>query len=408
VPELNEWGVFALGTLAVLVAAVIGVAIVVIPLRLIARRRGWDPSLLGRMRRPFRVLVLLVALSVAVRLWLPSDFADWRAQILHALAILMIGAGAWLLSGIVGVLFARVLASYRTDVSDNRVARRVHTQVSILRRVIYVVIAILAVGAILLTFPEVQTVGASLLASAGVLSVVAGIAAQGTLANVFAGLQLAFSDAIRVDDVVIADGEWGRIEEITLTYVVVHIWDDRRLVLPSTYFTTTPFQNWTRRGSELLGSIELDLDWTVSPGEMREHLAAVLQADPLWDRRSSSLQITDATGGHVRVRIVVTASSAGALWDLRCNVREAMVEWLHEKHQEALPRTRVSMIEQGAAPRPRADRGAPHEGVFSGSADAERRGQSFTQSTPIQRPADTKPIPTDLPRQGESTSDRSR
>ncbi len=409
VPELNEWGEFALGTAAALVVAVVAVAIVAIPIRLVARRRGWEPKLLGRMRRPFRALVLLGALAIVVVLWLPTDLADWRGGILHVLAVALIAAGAWLLAGIVGVLFARVLAGYRTDVADNRVARRVHTQVGILRRVIYVVIGILAIGAILLTFPEVQAVGASLLASAGVLSVVAGIAAQGTLANVFAGLQLAFSDAIRVDDVVIADGEWGRIEEITLTYVVVHVWDDRRLVLPSTYFTSTPFQNWTRRGSELLGSVELDLDWTVSPSKMREHLAEVLDADPLWDRRSSVLQITDATGGLVRVRILVTAQNAGALWDLRCNVREAMVEWLHDTHQDALPRTRVSMIDPAARTRRRATT-EPHEGVFSGSEGAERRGQSFTQSVPIQRPADTGAVavaPELLP-EGESPRDQAR
>lgn len=389
-PELTGWGMFALGIAGVLVTAIVVVALVALPIRFVARRRGWDPKLLGRMRRPFRVLVMLVALTVAVSLWLPADVADWRGGILHALAITMIAAGAWFLAGVVGVLFARVLDRYRTDVADNRVARRVHTQVLILRRVTTVVIAILAIGAILLTFPEVQAVGASVLASAGVLSVVAGIAAQSTLANVFAGLQLAFSDAIRVDDVVIAEGEWGRIEEITLTYIVVHIWDDRRLVLPSTYFTTTPFQNWTRRGSELLGSVELDLDWTVSPAEMREHLAEVLEKDALWDRRASVLQITDATGGYVRVRILVTAQNAGALWDLRCNVREAMVEWLHEKHQEALPRTRVSMIEPPAKAR-RRPAATPHEGVFSGSEDAERRQQSFTQSVPVQKPADPPP-----------------
>lgn len=399
-PELTEWGAFALGTAAILLAGVIVVAVVVIPLRIIARRRGWDPKLLGRMRRPFRALVLLAAAAVTVGLWLPSDLSTWRGGILHGLAIAMIIAGAWLLAGVIGVLFERVRSKYRVDVADNRVARRVHTQVGILRRVTVVVIGILAIGAILLTFPEVQAVGASVLASAGVLSVVAGIAAQGTLANVFAGLQLAFSDALRVDDIVIAEGEWGRIEEITLTYVVVHIWDDRRLVLPSTHFTSTPFENWTRSGSELLGSVELDLDWTVSPDELRAQLSRVLDADPLWDRRSSALQITDATGGLVRVRIVVTAQNAGALWDLRCNVREAMIEWLHEKRPEALPRTRVSMIEQPARSRRRAP-SSPHEGVFSGSADAERRQQSFTQSVPVQKQDD-------LPPEGESPRETAR
>lgn len=389
-PELTGWSAFALGTAAALIAAVVVVAIVALPVRLVARRRAWDSALVGRIRRPFRTLVLLGALSLSVRLWWPSAVEEWRSGILHGLGIAMILAGAWLLAGIVGVLFERVRSGYRIDVADNRVARRVHTQVAILRRVAAVVIGVLAVGAILLTFPGVQAVGASVLASAGVLSVVAGIAAQSTLSNVFAGLQLAFSDAIRVDDVVIAEGEWGRIEEITLTYVVVHIWDDRRLVLPSTYFTSTPFQNWTRRGSELLGSVELDLDWTVSPAEMRGRLAEVLDADPLWDRRSSVLQITDATGGGIRVRILVTAQNAGALWDLRCNVREAMVEWLHEQHEHALPRTRVTMADHVVRARRSPTAGDRHEGVFSGSRDGEERARSFTQSLPVQRPADAE------------------
>jgi len=409
---LSSWGPwpsFLVALAAALMLAVLLVAIVTLPLRLAARRGGWDPSTLGRLRRPFRALVLVGALTATAALFLPPELESWRGRILHGLGIAALLAGGWLLAGIVGFLLARTLRRYPTDVADNRVARRVHTQVAILRRVILAVIVVVTAGAVLLTFPGVSTIGASLLASAGVLSVVAGIAAQSALANVFAGLQLAFSDAIRVDDVVIVEGEFGRIEEITLTYIVVHVWDDRRIVLPSTYFTTTPFQNWTRRGSELLGSVELDLDWTASPSEMREHLKAVLEEDPLWDRRASVLQITDATGGAVRVRILVTAQNAGALWDLRCNVREAMVEWVHEKHQDALPRTRVTMLEPTARTRRAKKTAEPHEGVFSGSEDAERRQQTYTQSTPIQRPVDSAgPSTAELRPEGDPRRDRGR
>jgi small-conductance mechanosensitive channel len=388
-PEwLSDWGAWPLFLVALAIAlifAVVAVALVTLPLRFTARRAGWDPAVLGRLRRPFRGLVLVGALAAATALFLPPDLEPWRAGILHGLGIAAIVAGGWLLAGIVGFFLARTLRRYPTDVADNRIARRVHTQIAILRRVILAVIVVVTAGAVLLTFPGVSAIGASLLASAGVLSVVAGIAAQSTLANVFAGLQLAFSDAIRVDDVVIVEGDFGRIEEITLTYIVVHVWDDRRLVLPSTYFTTTPFENWTRRGSELLGSVELDLDWMVEPAEMRHHLQAVLEEDPLWDRRTSVLQITDATGGPIRVRILVSAQNAGALWDLRCNVREAMVEWLHDEHPDALPRTRVAMLEPPTRTRRARKQTAPHEGVFSGSADAERRQQTYTQSTPVQR-----------------------
>jgi small-conductance mechanosensitive channel len=251
-----------------------------------------------------------------------------------------------------------------------------------------VVIAIVALGSILLTFPGAQAVGTSLLASAGLASVVAGLAAQSTLANVFAGMQLAFSDAIRVDDVVIADGEWGRIEEITLTYVVVSIWDQRRLVLPSTYFTTTPFQNWTRKGSELLGSVELDLDWRVRPSELRKQLTAVLEATDLWDKRTANVQVTDTTNGYVRVRLLMSAANAGDLWDLRCHVREEIVEWIQSKSFTAVPRSRVLMIDKDAAQKSVPKDTDKDRGLFTGTPEAEARGKEFTGAIPVQRNED--------------------
>jgi small-conductance mechanosensitive channel len=376
----GPWPVFAATLAVALVAAVIFVALVTLPLRFAARRGEWDPSLLGRLRRPFRVLVLIGALAAVAATSLPPAIAAAQAGILHALGILAILATGWLLAGVVGFFFARTLHRFPTEVADNRVARRVHTQIAILRRVTVAVIVVVTAGAVLLTFPGVSGIGASLLASAGVLSVVAGIAAQSTLGNVVAGIQLAFSDAIRVDDVVVVEGEWGRIQEITLTYIVVHIWDDRRLVLPSTYFTTTPFENWTRRGSEILGTIELDVDWQLPVDAMREHLAALLADEPLWDQRASSLQVTGATGDRVRVRIVVTAQDAPALWDLRCNVREEMVAWVRDRQPDALPRTRVVMVEPGTTRGAKSRASKGHEGMFSGSPEAEQRASAFTGS----------------------------
>lgn len=390
----GPWPVFAATLAVALVIAVVFVALVTLPLRFTARRGGWDPALLGRLRRPFRALVLVAALAAVAATALPPDIEGWRDGILHVLGILAIVATGWLLAGVVGFFFARTLHRFPTGVADNRVARRVHTQVAILRRVTVAVIVIVTLGAVLLTFPGVSGIGASLLASAGVLSVVAGIAAQSTLGNVVAGIQLAFSDAIRVDDVVVVEGEWGRIQEITLTYVVVHIWDDRRLVLPSTYFTTTPFENWTRRGSEIIGTVELDVDWQVPVDAMREHLAAVLADEPLWDERASSLQVTDATGDRVRVRIVVTAQDAPALWDLRCNVREEMVEWVRDRQPDSLPRTRVVMVEPVAtgAQKERAPKG--HEGMFSGSPEAEQRANAFTGAITLPPEGDSSADPT--------------
>ena len=219
------------------------------------------------------------------------------------------------------------------------------------------------------------------------MSIVAGLAAQSTLANVFAGIQLAFSDAIRVDDVVIVEKEWGRIEEITLTYVVVHIWDDRRLVLPSTHFTNTPFENWTRHSSELLGSVEFDLDWQASPSQMRDRLDLILAETPLWDGRTGVLQVTDAVGGFVRIRVLVSAIDAPSLFDLRCHVREQLVQWLHETDVAALPRTRIQSMEN--PPRARAS-SVPvttgQIGLFTGTPEAEERASHFTGTVPVVDP----------------------
>ncbi len=303
-----------------------------------ARRSEVVADLSQRARRPLRLVLVVVAARAALAL--STQPADWRTAVLHVLLIAFIGALAWLLGSLAFVLEDAALARYRVDVADNRHARRVRTQVQVLRRITVAVLALCAIAAVLLTFPSARAVGASVFASAGLLSIVAGLAAQSSLANVFAGLQLAFTDAIRVDDVVIVEDEWGRIEEITLTYVVVHVWDDRRLILPSTYFTTTPFENWTRRASQLLGTVELDLDWDVPVDAMRARLVELLAQTPLWDQRVGILQVTEATGGLVRVRVLASAADAPTLFDLRCFLREGLVSWLQASAREALPRTR--------------------------------------------------------------------
>jgi small-conductance mechanosensitive channel len=349
-----------------------------------ARKREWAKALGGKVRHPFRLFLVLITAWICIQTTtLPTK--EWREPVNHVFLILAIGVGAWLVGALVSFALGAAMNRYRIDVPDNRVARRMQTQLSIVRRLAFAAIVIISLGSILLTFDGVQALGASLLASAGLVSIVAGLAAQSTLANVFAGVQLAFSDAIRVDDVVIVETEWGKIEEITLTYVVVHIWDDRRLVLPSTYFTTTPFQNWTRRSSELLGSVEFDLDWRVSPSEMRTKLDEILAATPLWDQRAHVLQVTDAVGGFVRIRVLVTAVDAPTLFDLRCLIREQMVEWLHSKDVNALPITRVQMVEEQVKAKRKPESTATDQvGLFTGSPEAEQRATTFTSSIPVQ------------------------
>jgi len=383
--DWHSWMGIAAAQLIALAAVVVVAGVTKLIVLAATKRREWPRALTTKARHPYRLLLAVVASWIAVQVTAPGY--PW---VNHAYLIALIATGAWFFGAIVGFAIGLGMGRYRIDVPDNRVARRIQTQLAIVRRLAYAVIVILAVGSILLTFDGVQAVGASVLASAGLVSIVAGLAAQSTLANVFAGVQLAFSDAIRVDDVVIAEGEWGRIEEITLTYVVVHIWDDRRMVLPSTYFTSTPFENWTRSSSELLGSVEIDLDWRVSPALMRVELEKILARTSNWDGRASVLQVTDATGGFVRVRILVTAVDAPTLFDLRCFVREEMVEWLHGQDPAALPRTRVQMVD--AEPRSKAKPAAKAHtdqiGLFTGSAEAEERATLLTTSIPVIRPHD--------------------
>lgn len=301
-------------------------------------RRADLPSLLALDRYCRRAWVVTVA---AIALLITAHGLDLSAGWLRATAILLIGAASWLLVQLLLVGEQIVLGRLRVDVEDNRRVRRARTQVTLLRRVVAAAVILLGLAASLMTFPELRTFGASLLASAGLAGIVAGLAAQTTLANIFAGLQLAFTDAVRIDDVVVVEEEWGWIEEITLTYVVLHIWDERRLVLPTSYFTTTPFQNWTRTQARVLGAVVLYLDYATPLAPLREHAEAVISASPRWDRRDWVLQVTDTTESTMVVRILASAVDAPTAWDLRCEIREALLTYLQENHPEALPVQRV-------------------------------------------------------------------
>jgi small-conductance mechanosensitive channel len=273
--------------------------------------------------------------------------AGWR----HALTLALIGTGAWLFAGVLHAAERVAMARLRIDDPDNLRARRAQTQLTLVRRFTTAIIAILALGAMLMTFPEARAAGTSLLASAGVIGAIAALAAQSLLGNVFAGLQMAFSDAVRLDDVVIVEDQWGRIEEITLTYLVVHLWDDRRLVMPTSYFMSKPYENWTRTGAALLGVVELDVDWHTDLDAMRAEFDSILRRTELWDGRDNALQVTDATNALVRVRALVSAKDAGTLWDLRCHVRERLVNWIRVHEPDSLPRLRVDTTRTGLRPR---------------------------------------------------------
>lgn len=264
----------------------------------------------------------------------------------HAMTILMIGTLTAL--GISLVFAATDMILERLEVHNgdaDRRARRFQTQVRLLRRVATSVIVILAVAAILLTFEGVRALGAGLLASAGVIGIVAGVAAQSTLGNLFAGLQLAFSDALRLGDVVVVEGEWGRVEELSLVNVTIKIWDERRLVVPVVNFTTTSFENWTKSGTNITAKVQLPLDWEVPIGELREEAGRLITASKFWDGRSWSCQVVDITEtGEVMVRVVASASDTGNQWNIACEIREHLVTWLVENYPQSLPRKRTEFV----------------------------------------------------------------
>lgn len=324
-----------------MVLALVAVAIVHAAVVRASRRSLIAAELAAHSHRPFQVFAALFAGRTALQ-FSPVDF-DGRHGLLHLWGIAVILAGAWLVASVLLALEDVTEDRYSFDVPDNRYARRIRTQVVVMRRITIACIVVVTLGFLLMTFPEVRAIGASLLASAGVIGIVAALAAQSLLSNVIAGLQLAFSDAIRLDDVVVVENEWAKVEEITLSHVVLQIWDDRRLILPTSYFTTQPYQNWTRTKAEVLGTVEFDVDWTIDVAGVRRELEATVQAYPKWDNRVCQLDVIGAVDGVVRLRALLSAGDAGSLWDLRCAVREHMVAWIRDEQPGALPRRRMEL-----------------------------------------------------------------
>jgi small-conductance mechanosensitive channel len=375
----------AWGAGAVVAAYVAGVVLTWV-LRRLGRHSGVLRDVAELTRMPVRATLMVFAATVAVRR--TSGGADpWRVWVDHTLLILLIAAMTWAAVALVEVAERRTIARYgggEDEISDaDRLWRRIRTQVTVLRRLATAIVVILGIAAILMTFPSFSNIGTTLFASAGVLSVVAGLAAQTSLGAVFAGMQIAFSGAIRVGDVVeLEQGQWwGRIEEITLTYVVARLADERRLVLPCKYFTTEPFENWTRNATEIMGTVEFDVDFSVPFDEMRAELDRLLSTSEQWDGRRGVLQVTDAVGGVVRVRMMVSAPNAGALFDLRCAVREGMVRWVHRKGG-VVPTQRIEPAVAATEPeRRRHDVATPRvaPGLFTGSPEAEERARAFDE-----------------------------
>lgn len=292
-----------------------------------------------KFRTPVIVLLISIALSVIISS-IEAEF-DFFKHLNHFINIVIIFSITWLLIKVIGLGRALVLKSYDSGEKDNLKARKVHTQFKIIERILVAIVIIISISVALMTFEGIRKIGAGLFASAGVAGIILGLSAQKLLGNVLAGFQLALAQPIRLDDVVIVEGEWGRIEEITLTYVVVSIWDKRRLIVPTTYFIEKPFQNWTRESAEILGTVFIYTDYTVPFDKLRKELTRILKADKNWDGKVDVLQVTNATEKTVEIRALMSAVDSSTAWDLRVHVREKLIEYLQKNHPECLPRTRV-------------------------------------------------------------------
>jgi small-conductance mechanosensitive channel len=343
VENWQQWLVF-FGSLLVAVGVALVVHYVLVRVASSMARRTAskvDELLIQHLRRPVRWLLIVFAVYLALDAFqLPGGLDSFVRQVL---GIVLIALVAWLLIRLTAALSEIVLLRFQIDTRDNLRARGAYTQINVLRRLVIVVILVIGLASILMTFPRVRQLGATILASAGIAGIVLGLAAQKTLGNLIAGLQIAFTQPLRIDDVVIVEGEWGRIEEITLTYVVVKIWDLRRLIVPITYFIEKPFQNWTRTSSDILGTILLYVDYTVPVEAVRTELQRILESTPLWDRKLGLLQVTNVSERTVELRVLVSAPDSGTGWDLRCLVREQLIAFVQEHCPHALPRLRTEL-----------------------------------------------------------------
>lgn len=307
--------------------------------RLVHRKgTGTQSILTGRAKKSSRIIFPLLALVLAIPLApLPADV---KSMLQHAVGLGVIASVGWAIIILMELAGNMILARYSTAEADNLTARRIRTQTQVLQRIFSLMVGVVTASVMLMTFPAVRHVGVSLLASAGLAGLIVGMAARSTLSNLIAGIQVALTQPIRLEDAIVLEGEWGWIEEIGTTYVVVRLWDLRRLIVPLSYFIEKPFQNWTRTRADLLAAAMIYVDYTAPVQEMREELHRILDSTPLWDKRTWALQVTDTTERSMQIRTLMSVRNGPDAFDLRCLVRERLVQFLKDRYPRALPQQR--------------------------------------------------------------------
>ncbi len=323
-------------------------------LRLPGIRGGFLRPFVKRIREPLRLFFIIAAVVTALPVaGFSSRTQTIIGQTMLVCFILLIGYSAVLAAGIATDSYLNRVA---LDQEDNLLARKHTTQVRILTRAADILIALVTLATALMTFEPVRQYGVSLFASAGAASLVVGLAARPLLTNLIAGVQIAVTQPIRIEDAIIVEGEWGWVEEITATYVVVRLWDWRRMILPISYFLEKPFQNWTHSSSSLIGTVFLYTDYRIPVSLLRDKLAEFARASPIWDGKVVNLQVSDASEATLQLRMLVSARNAPQTWDLRCEIREKMIGWIQAEMPEMLPRTRVDLA--GSLPTSQASAGS--------------------------------------------------
>jgi small-conductance mechanosensitive channel len=331
--------------LAAFAAAGFALAMVV---AFLARRLGSssEPALaaavINRSSKALHLLLPVLAVSVAVS---GIDTGDGLAVFLpRVLSVLSIGLSAWFAVGVVHGVVDHVVATHSIKHVDNLEARRIQTQIRVLGRVAVVAVIVAAIAGMLMSIPTIRNIGVSLFASAGIAGLALGLAARPALSNLIAGIQIALTQPIRLEDAVVVEGEWGWVEEISMTFVVVRIWDLRRLVLPISYFIEKPFENWTRTTADILGSVILYMDYGVPLDEVRAEFGRALRETELWDGKVEGLQVTDCTERTMQLRLLMSARNSSDAWTLRCAVRERVIAYLQQHHSDSLPRLRLENL----------------------------------------------------------------
>jgi small-conductance mechanosensitive channel len=364
-----DWAVALLGLVSAAIFALIVHAIAFRVVKRLLRRRqsGVAAAFVQRIRWPTRFILLAFFITAVLpTLRIAPEVSLLLQRIASLSLIAMVG---WLAISVVNLGGDILTLRYNIEIADNLAARRVQTQLRILKRTVNIILLVATVSIMLMTIPQVREFGVSLFASAGIAGIAVGLAARPTLSNLIAGLQIALAQPIRIDDVVIVEKEWGRVEEITATYVVVRIWDQRRLVVPLSYFIEKPFQNWTRRSAEILGEVFWYLDYTAPIDAMRKKLDDFARASKHWDGKLALIQVTNSDRYTIEVRALVSAANSSGAWDLRCEVREKMIAYLREHHPECLPRMRQEQYKvEPPLPHNGADRDAERMGGESGGA----------------------------------------